>query len=596
MRRGAVLIGVANAQGLHPLPDAVGAAKRMHLWVQTQGFLKKYVRLITDERSPVTVDRVRKAVTLMHEADPPLDQLLIYFSGHGINKSTEEVWLLSSGFQYASDAVDVAFSARLARHGRIPHVVFISDACRTTPVGTIQQSLTGSEVFPVNGSPIEKAVDLFFACALGEEALEVEVAPQIYSALYTTVLIDLLNGGDPAIVDTAVLEKKEQRLIRPWKLRKHQLRHVAKYLIKHNLHTRYSQTPMARVTSDPEQAFISLLPPAPPPMAAPLGDKRWYGLRLDNLKATGDSMLGEQWRAKIRAPAIAPALSLPDWVDATLDHLLGLGGAPLEPVDREMAKKINTQAEERSKPFVLDSAKNRSGLQVRGEKVQKVLGVRADRLNGDEGQRTFICDLTAPARVLVVFENGSGVLVPLLPQRIAVLTFDNGRWSGLAYETPVADGAEPDSAKKARYLREFVAATAERGVFQVDRETLLALAAATLEASAPDPVLMLHLAYAFDDFGMGDALRQMLAIEDATPFFDVPLLASVGKEEKTGLPTAPPGAPLLARGWPILAANYTNRSALLNAVSTRRRPGRWTHFTDGGVAVLMDEFKGGKNA
>jgi len=58
MRRGAVLIGVANAQGLHPLPDAVGAAKRMHLWVQTQGFLKKYVRIITDERSPVTVDRV----------------------------------------------------------------------------------------------------------------------------------------------------------------------------------------------------------------------------------------------------------------------------------------------------------------------------------------------------------------------------------------------------------------------------------------------------------------------------------------------------------------------------------------------------------
>jgi hypothetical protein len=103
-----------------------------------------------------------------------IEQLLIYFAGHGVNLGYSEYWLLSEAPDDTQEAVNVRGSEILARYAGIPHVVFISDACRTAAQGIQAQGVTGSEIFPNQGAgDVSQAVDQFFACTLGNPAAEV---------------------------------------------------------------------------------------------------------------------------------------------------------------------------------------------------------------------------------------------------------------------------------------------------------------------------------------------------------------------------------------------------------------------------------------
>ena len=175
MKRAAVLIGVNRVKGLPALNDAVRGAARMREWALAQGFAPERVRLVTDEAGEVTVQDVRRCIGELLDPMAGVEQLLIYFAGHGLNINYGEYWLLTGGIEWPAESVDVARSAVLARYCSVPHVVFISDACRTAAVGVQQQFITGSPIFPgVAGGGVEKAVDQFFACTLGNPALEVQ--------------------------------------------------------------------------------------------------------------------------------------------------------------------------------------------------------------------------------------------------------------------------------------------------------------------------------------------------------------------------------------------------------------------------------------
>lgn len=76
------------------------------------------------------------------------DQLLIYFSGHGLWKNRNEFWLLSGAPQDADAAISLEESASLAKDCGIASVILISDACRSLPKTKQQESVRGSVIFP----------------------------------------------------------------------------------------------------------------------------------------------------------------------------------------------------------------------------------------------------------------------------------------------------------------------------------------------------------------------------------------------------------------------------------------------------------------
>src|ERR1700704_4919926 len=174
MIRAGVFIGVDQAGGLQRLNDAAAGAQRMHAWAVEQGMKDgTQAKLITDAAGKVTPDQIFDAIDAITKG-AGVDQLILYFAGHGVNISRNEHWLLSDAPGNPGAAVDVTESVEFARFGEIQHVVVVSDACRVAPEGIQAQSVRGASVF-ANLEPAgakSKPVDQFFACALGRTAAE----------------------------------------------------------------------------------------------------------------------------------------------------------------------------------------------------------------------------------------------------------------------------------------------------------------------------------------------------------------------------------------------------------------------------------------
>ena len=168
-------------------------------WAQAQGMATE---LITDASGPVDIARIKTAIRALVDAGN-IGQLLVYFAGHGVNRLRQEYWLLTDAPDDTQAAVNLAGSVALAATCGIPHVVFVSDACRTAAEGIRAQSITGSEIFP-NREGDEHSVDQFFACDLGRPSHEVrdpDVTTAEFSALYTGELLPALNGECAELVE-----------------------------------------------------------------------------------------------------------------------------------------------------------------------------------------------------------------------------------------------------------------------------------------------------------------------------------------------------------------------------------------------------------
>src|SRR5882672_1035312 len=145
MKRAAVLIGVNKTGHLPRLHDAVSSAKRMQSWAFNQDMSTDCVILLTDEDRPLAIKSIKDAIKgLVDKAT--IQQLFVYFAGHGVNIGFNEYWLLSEAPLDPQEAVNVSGSNELARHCGIPHVIFFSDACRTAAEGIQAQAVRGSEI------------------------------------------------------------------------------------------------------------------------------------------------------------------------------------------------------------------------------------------------------------------------------------------------------------------------------------------------------------------------------------------------------------------------------------------------------------------
>src|SRR5579871_6060267 len=132
MKRALVAIGVnRTASVFPPLNAAAQGAIQMADWGAQQGF---DVTLLHDgDGHPVSISDVFAAVNAVVTAKI-YSQLVVYFSGHGILLSPDaEVWLLSGAIANPNEAINVSGSIVAARASAIPHIVFVSDACRSMP-------------------------------------------------------------------------------------------------------------------------------------------------------------------------------------------------------------------------------------------------------------------------------------------------------------------------------------------------------------------------------------------------------------------------------------------------------------------------------
>jgi hypothetical protein len=524
--RAVVAIGVSRSGGLPVLGAVESALDAVVTWAASQGITA--VRISDADGTKVSAARVVEAV-MTAAADPALEQLVVYFTGHGVNNNWCEYWLLSDAPDNPNEAINVVRSAELAERGSVPHVVLVSDACRTAPGSIRAQSVTGSLMFTNPTPGAGAAVDLFYACRLGDPAFEV-VDPAsssgAYTAVYTEVLTKALSGGLPALCEPSGAEF----VVRPWPL-KRALPGLLGQATRALSGTPVSfQAPDSKVLSDPGSAYLSRLSrvPAVDRAPAPLGPPR---RGITSAPRTVDDAVQEAGRAASR-------LASAEWGPRDAD--LVVHGASL----------------------------------MRATALGQVLPPSGDAVRLPAGAVGAVGQLA--------LELSIGVLtLPVFAGLAAAVTVEDGQVVDVRWRP------RPDSPDYLAYLehehrlltyRAALGAASRYGLelddlvgFDSELESVGIPAGAGVEdlddlvpwlpvARRLDPSLVLYEAYARHDAGRRDVpgLRDLgFAVE----LFDVALLNGAVT------PAVVPDGPLLARGWALAEAG---------ADPVGRMPSHWT--------------------
>ncbi|WP_282948916.1 caspase family protein [Cellulomonas endometrii] len=552
MARAVVLVGVARTGGRFPelpaVPEAVAAVRD---WARAQGVPDDLVLTFADtDGSPVRGGDVLAGVrSLVQRGD--VDQLVVYFSGHGVNNGNSEFWLLPGAPEDGSQAVNVSLTAWQAERLPVRHVVLVSDACRTAASTVQELGIQGVSVVP-NLPPHgpAAAVDVFYACALGDPAYEVKdaaVAGAAYRALFTTVLVRALRGELPDVV-TPDDGRPEPRpgLVRPWPLKRALPGLVAAHLAAVRAPLDLVQTPDARLSSDPDVAWLSLLEPWPPAAEAAADAGAPGGAD------TAPTPAGDAPAPVGAAPTPAPA-------------------APAGPAVRAAAAAADRLAENLAGAGDLAVA---GGTAPSGPELELELAVAPGPPVTVRGARAVRLERLTDTAALVVLDSGCCAVLPVLPGRVTVALVEDGALVDCAMPWDPAAGS-PDGRSAVGLARRARSAAWSRFGLSLDDDD------EADDGPDDDPLTVVYRAWALHDRGRRAAAAALAEPgTDGARLFDVTLLAQPGGVADPDDPrwaSLLTPVPLLARGWSLLPAAPEPVQERARAFPPRL-PSHWTLF------------------
>jgi hypothetical protein len=572
MQRAVVLVGVSSTGGGLPRLLAVeSGVNLMAGWARAQGVREELIIRITDEASPVRAYAIADAVSdLVERRD--LEQLIVYYSGHGWNIGYKEYWLLSKAPKQREEAVNLGGSADLARWCGIPHVVFISDACRTPAPGVVAQALTGTSIFPNEGPGSDAAaVDVFYASTLGRPAMEVKVADLEYTPVYTETVVDALFGSATDIVQLG--ENPHQGCIWPSPLNKY---------LKKAVPARLLELGVPRTTWQSPDAIVS-------------AEGRWLS-QLDLAKLPPSARSGDGWPEDVPPPPTTVEVYAEQLLNEVLTPDRGgpvrgdenLAERPVDPSVEAFQRDVLSGEQ----PPARDHFETSCGFTVEGRRVVDVWTARTEAEILSGGQ--FVRVTQAAGRscdVLLGLDNGSLVVLPAVAEFIGGLQFDDEELVDVSYEpalyTPLRDAYE-GRLRELRRLRSVIAAATRQGVFHLpDEESAEALARRMQVQKGFDPSLALYATYAYHDLGRSSRyrliqMREALGYELRMVWFDLMML-STGRGfpdayETTAEIRVSPSYPALSQGWALATARQVGDQQLIAQLAPHRIPSPWTVF------------------
>lgn len=559
----------------------------MEVWAQQQKIDR--VEVVTDEGGEeVSVHRLKQAIKKLTQ-DGTVSQLLIYFAGHGINIGFSEYWLLSDAIGDPDEAVNVKGSEALARYGRVPHVLFFSDACRTAAEGVHAQAVSGSEIFRNEpGDGRSRWVDLFYATLLGKPAHEIKdsaVSAARYEALYTESLIEILSGDEPQALEP---EDESTTVVRPWGLKAHVEERMLDRLAAKGLDLEIVQPPDAVITSQPV-AWVARFAgatrrrstrggPGPAAPASTRGGRRATAPRIDTLRRASSAGL-EQLLSGVPS-----------------HRSRGRGGRP----EALESTRLSAVVERDSRSFGPTHFETGCGFKLRGARLAHALAVRSTvETLGDMLVRV------SPPRaggddLLLTLSDGRGVLLPVLPGFLGALTFEGGELAHVVYEP--SEGPAPENLERweqfrhrreeLALLRALIAESARHGVFRLEGERAFELAERIRVAKGIDPTMALYAAYAYHELHRAEVLAEMAQLlEEDLGFqlFDVALLD--GRLRDRRRQRAHPVLPLLTQGWALLNAYGARLPQKLEPLRGHLLPSLWTLYAPAGAQLLENTIR-----
>jgi hypothetical protein len=617
MKRALVAVGVDRTAtpDFRPLSAAAAGAKEFGAWAGGQAF---DVTLLTDDGGPVTIAMFFDAVRKLVDAGV-YSQLVVYFSGHGVLLSPDaEVWLLSGALASPNEAVNVSASIVAARTCGIPHVVFISDACRSMPANFRMGSMTPGSVFPTRQPrPPGPEVDVFYATLPGDTALELppDEAEKRYRGLLTDCLLKALKGVPTTLIERVKDAAGTRQVVACRPLKTHLIQAVPAAAAAVSI--QLVQDPDARIESALPKYLADVTAP-PPAAAAPSTPVNTASSDDSNglgLVRTWQDLIPDSALKRLR-PQSEPQLLSRTWSrwasSRTYDNLEETMDIPDVGDVKDSMRKIVESASRRS--FETRTGFTFNGLEIRyvratGTPQEPDLfeengAMHARVYAGERGENP-----TTKRAALIRFTNGSGLILSVLPGYIGTIVAETGRVLTVNY-TPSQHTAAyedyRDAAKDIEQCRALVATLARHGSFRFNQDTAVATARLLRRHKRLDPTLGLFASYAYAQSGhsAGALSVYRYMVRDQLPvFFDVAMLAaqvSTNEGDKQAPPFPPPSnldfapwLPLLTQGWLLLGPFEEATPAVLRKAKQYLVPGLWTTFAPEGLDILEIALFGG---
>jgi hypothetical protein len=573
--RAAVVVGVDKPVGLPRLNAAVTGAKQFAAWLASESF---EVKSFTDDQGPVEAHNVVKAVADLVQRGT-LDQLLIYFSGHGFLNNYTEYWLLSAAPSNVNEAICLTESCFLARMSGIPNVIFVSDACRSTPTSLGTSLVRGSPIFPINEltSNVDTDIDQFLATHPGNPAFEVPIDQSVpaFQGIFTAAFLSAFTNPISNIVQTV----DGVSFIPNRRLKPYLQVEVAKRAQAKSIQLR--QRPDAIIESDNNTYIgkVATTVARPQEPAAPtLGDVA----RAELHRAGADIF---------ESTAVMNASELTVVADRT-----GFNST----------KDLISRTQGSLRP------ESRTGLSVTGAILAATFSDSATRIevvehgNGLDREGYARVDLRdRPAgSVALQFADGSGTVLVALRDFIATVLVNDGRVISVSY-IPSRDGdrwaAYQSERDRLDELRATVATSAVFGQFRIDgvtnkrKESAEQLADRIRVLKGLDPTLGLYAAYAYAQAGLIDkvrSVRSFMRSDLGTDFFDLALLSTSASERPAVHdPQSPPHCPVLSQGWNLLRAKGVNLQRDYERARDHLRDALWTTFDEAGMSIVRNSVQ-----
>ncbi|HBE67813.1 MAG TPA: hypothetical protein DDW52_06660 [Planctomycetaceae bacterium] len=598
IRRAFVLIGVKKTSTLPELQAVWENVEDMRVWAESQGGSDETIAVITDENGDVGRDDVFDAVAEFCRLGT-IDQLIVYFSGHGLVKGLSEYWLLSKACDDPGAAVNLSGSRELAQYGTIPHVVFLSDACRT-PVSSLQaQPIAGGPIFPTVGvAPEVRFVDLFYGTALGAPSYEVRDAAKVagdFRAVFTDGLLLALNGHRNEVLTRS--DDGNYDAVYPVPLHKFLKRQVPEHLYDLGIRDR-TQVPEAILQSQ-DSMCLSALPVDRDPVTS----------ESSNAASSESSDFAEAARQEdgfakqlVKQMLAEDRIEFIENLEVEIVRNVGRDEFRVGAIKKDKAEFV-AEVNEGSSDFGPSSMPHSCGIKARGAKIVEVIASTGDAVVVDDGASVhFAGGQSAITNVLVVIESGHGVVVPVIRGFINAMTFAGDRLKQLSFipdEESDFFFAYRERKQEIEQLRAVVAAMSRRGRFRLENG-YENLARQMQIAKTIDPTLALYAAHAYRDQAERDRLMTMNRILSSTldvTLFDVGLLATVPGEKFPGDRQAPlaPFAPLLSQTWASLQVYDYQWPPGLSEISKHTiMDSLWTVYSTDGVDLIRESINRGE--
>jgi Caspase domain len=563
---------------------------------------------LTDDDGEVSVDDVSTAVELLIEA--AVDQIVLYFSGHGAYVRGGATWFLSRAGERSYDAISVVSTVQLASWGKTPHVVIISDACQLPGQDALSQWIEGVAVFPlsdVRNPPM--LVDEFHATTAGQAAGEIAMKG---GGIYTDVLLGALSGEAVELLEGGNRGDGARYIYAA---------QLAKYL-REEVGLRIQQLPAGTLRQEPADSIRS----GPPrwigrvsdqwcrdepeagstsPPVVEIDDARGPTFKswAERLPVDGNKPSNERARRRpqkrsgttaSREPAPITLWQVSDALIASVindDNSLGKALEFARSADVDGAKALARSVDELLTP--LPALTMSTGVRVHNATLEDAFGPTVESFGSDH----VVCEASEdePALVALTFGDGSGTVIPCLTGFIAEVTQRQGELVHIGYEPSPSNEdvmLSDDRLQELRQLRAVAASSAQYNRFRLTADQARALVGRMQAAKGIDPTMAIYAAYAsYDrqDIGRIQEIYEHLPTAMNGVLYDVALLSGyLSPGHEVPLHRVVPFAPMRSQGWDLLSGYRVNHHDFLRKLKRTMRESLWTLFEPAGMDLIRD--------